>query len=316
MDRHLYGEPYGLPLSSLEYRYEFQRLINLKEALGSDFPLDRHPQGRPYLTRERRKTVWGSHTPHKPDTSTSPWTFKHTSEAKIINNELYIARFHSIDGPHVERRDFSKLLRSLELPICRHAGFHRPANACPYRSMYRPPAEFTCLLGCKNSTIRRSWSCIDCFTDYSVSIWGDELVGWNCKLATYHRLGNYRSPFDPIWKLVVWSTFDEPWRMRLRGPQPRFIESSHQEILQLPPDEGLSGYFSSYTFPIYTLIPEDEDRKLGRVMHQWKLSHGEVAEDQESTWISGYGKSCGIRGCQTRLHLTRMTWSRWRGRRP
>lgn len=279
MNRHLYGETYGLPLRALEYRYEFQRLINFKEALGSHFPLDRHPQGRQYLTRHRRKTVWDSHTPHKPNTSTSLWTFKHTSEAKIIDNELYIARFHSIDGPQVKRHDFANLLSSLELPICRHASFHRSVNTCPYRDMYRPPAEFRCLLLCKNSTIRRSWSCIDCFTDYSVSIWEDELVGWNFKLATYHRLGNCRSPFEPIWKLAIWSTCDDPFRMHLRGPPPTVVE--------------------------------DEIRKLGRVMQQWKMSNGEVAEEKESTWISSNGKSCGVRRCHNRLQVTRRTWSRW-----
>ncbi|RSL58870.1 hypothetical protein CEP54_007593 [Fusarium duplospermum] len=46
MNRHLYGEPYGLPLSSLEYKYEFQRFINFNKAIGPHFPLDQHPQGR------------------------------------------------------------------------------------------------------------------------------------------------------------------------------------------------------------------------------------------------------------------------------
>ncbi|KAJ4168514.1 hypothetical protein NW754_010428 [Fusarium falciforme] len=45
MNRQVYGEPYGLPLECLEYRYEFERFINLStDFIDSHFPLCRHPK--------------------------------------------------------------------------------------------------------------------------------------------------------------------------------------------------------------------------------------------------------------------------------
>lgn len=175
MNRHLYGEPYGLSPESLEYRYEFERFINLTNFfLDIHWPLSRHPQGRQYLTRHRQSKVLNSRAPGS-DVFTHPWTFKHISEAQIIDNELYIARFHSIKGPLVEKHRFFHLLRDLNLPICRHK----------YSSF-------------STSVPISWWSCDECFTDFLISIWEDELKGWNCEVTTCHRLGSCRSPFDPI----------------------------------------------------------------------------------------------------------------------
>lgn len=179
VNRHMYGESYGLPPGCLEYRYEFERFINLSTgSIDSHFPLDKHPQGHQYLTRDRQRTVRNSRTINS-DVFTHAWTFTHVSEARIIDSELYIARFHSIRGPLVERSEFFNLHNSLDLPICKHEN-----------------ASFS-------TTQPSSWRpCRSCFTDYLVSVWKNDLTGWNCEVRTCHRLGSCRTPSDPIWRLA------------------------------------------------------------------------------------------------------------------
>lgn len=295
MNRYLYGKPYGLPLSSLDYKYEFERFIDLKKrGIDSHFPLDRHPQGRQHLTRKRLQTIQNSYILNS-EVSAHPWAFKHSSQAKIIDNELYIARFHSISGPLVDRRDFIHLLDSLELPICRHIGFHRRSLATFARGKFRGPYEFDCVVICKASAVSRVWSCIDCFTDYSVSIWEEERGDWNCELATYHRLGPCRDPSDPIWKLIIWSSCDEPEKIRLRLP-PRVIPRVNL-------DE-----FNFYSFPWQSFGMHDESRRPGFIRLQWQESNGET-DNQAAAWIDGHGKPCTWWGCGL---TCRSEWRRWR----
>ncbi|RSL89333.1 hypothetical protein CEP51_001297 [Fusarium floridanum] len=196
VNRHMFGEAYGLPLGPLEYKYEFERFIDLdKGVLEPHVPLSQHRQGRQYLTRHRQRTVSHSRAPDS-DVFTRPWTFKHISEAQIIDGELYIVRFHSIKGPPVEMSLVFNLMRDLDLPICHHQRCHI--------STFLPTSW---------------WSCHACFTDFWISLWMDDLTGWHCEVATCHRLGTCRSPSDPIWQLAT-KTDDglEPRKWRLQAP--------------------------------------------------------------------------------------------------
>lgn len=179
----------------------------------------RHPRGRyPHIQRLRKTKVKGrpkSHIslPHecglidKPFSqsvdSVLPWRFMHNYTAKIINNELFLARFHFIAGPSVSPAKFKKLLDSIGLPVCRHL-LCSPTGHSPHLfTQYRIPQVDNSrgnLLDCH----RAVGSCPFCFTDYMISIRRSKgKDDWNLELTTYHRLGSCRSPDDPIWRCLT-----------------------------------------------------------------------------------------------------------------
>lgn len=155
MNRHFYGQPYGLPIEHLERSYTFEKFIpSYKSSCVAfdHFPLERHASGNIRRLRYKR------HKPNEPATSTTktssrdpgsacpntgseetsahllrglpplgplpdeatPWQFSHKYSAKIIDDELYISRSHHIVGPPGFRGDIATVVSNIRLPFCMH----------------------------------------------------------------------------------------------------------------------------------------------------------------------------------------------------
>ncbi|KAI9163015.1 hypothetical protein HJFPF1_04612 [Paramyrothecium foliicola] len=219
MNRHFHGS--GLPLESLTQNYKFERWINVidYEAMHDEVraALNRRGLQGPGRTRahtgafheavtacfsrhagdvlksdknDAQTTLYGSgqHQLEYPDWAEMlphmlPWAFEHRTEAKIIKDELYLASSHSVIGPLISDRMFSKLIENLNFTICSHVFLS---------SSYKQDREV--------SSTNWVGSCEDCFTDFEISVLKDkEQNRWNFKLKTYHRLGACRTPLDPTW---------------------------------------------------------------------------------------------------------------------
>ncbi|TDZ89681.1 hypothetical protein C8034_v003678 [Colletotrichum sidae] len=180
MNRHFYGPRFGLPTRHLESVFEFERRIPLDGGGGGGelgtghFPLGAHPPrgGRYHLRPPRRN---GSSPPTR-------WVFAHRTSAKVLDDELYLRRSHTVSGPPCSASDFSRVVDGLELPVCRHI----------LGSSRMPSSRFweegdNCLPELQNLRIAAAepaldlhpddavGSCVLCFTDYEVAI---QRGGW------------------------------------------------------------------------------------------------------------------------------------------
>ncbi|KAK2589846.1 hypothetical protein QQS21_012476 [Conoideocrella luteorostrata] len=180
MHQHLHGSQLELSLKSLEYNFSFVRYIDVGEY--SHFPL-------------------GSQTQNPSTMLTVPWTFKHSAEAKIIDDDLYIARFHTVIGPPTPRKKMMGLLHEMALPICKHTSFYRSRTSSDMlKSQHRVIPELASPKRSRNLSFKRSRTCAVCSTDYSFEIREGKCKGWKIQLATYHRLGRCESPYDSTWQ--------------------------------------------------------------------------------------------------------------------
>ncbi|TDZ27077.1 hypothetical protein Cob_v000483 [Colletotrichum orbiculare MAFF 240422] len=206
MNRHFYGPRFGLPTRHLESVFEFERRIPLDGGGGGGgelgtghFPLGAHPPrgGRYHLRPPRRN---GSSPPTR-------WVFAHRTSAKVLDDELYLRRSHTVSGPPCSASDFSRVVDGLELPVCRHI----------LGSSRMPSSRFweegdNCLPELQNLRIAAAepaldlhpddgvGSCVLCFTDYEVAIQrGGGRTDWNLRLTTFHKLGSFRSLRDEAW---------------------------------------------------------------------------------------------------------------------
>lgn len=123
----------------------------------------------------------------------------------MINDELFLRRDHIINGPPCSLGDFSRVIDSLELPVCRHIlgsskmpslRFWEEGDTCiPELQSIRISATEPEFDVHPDSAI---CSCIMCFTDYEIAIErGGHQKDWSLKLVTYHKLGSFRTPKDP-----------------------------------------------------------------------------------------------------------------------
>ncbi|KAI8675912.1 hypothetical protein NCS57_00493900 [Fusarium keratoplasticum] len=243
MNRHLYGEKHGLPLDHLAYDYEFGRFIDLDRPYDqSHFPLERHSEGQQVLTPEEEwifedgTAAWEYLThpdcnfaptahaiyTHRPDSwlVSQIWHFKHISEARIIDNELYLRRRHVIKGPPVSVASFKYLLESVDLPLCRHirpSGYYRLDSRYYYHVDMGLPEIRNLELG---HDVQVSRSCRVCYTDYILVIENPNTsTGWTLDFITFHRFGYCRSLSEPIWQCATRSASYLPVRggENLRG---------------------------------------------------------------------------------------------------
>ncbi|KKP01676.1 hypothetical protein THAR02_06222 [Trichoderma harzianum] len=103
MDRHFYGESHGLPLSTLERHSKFEKFIILnRTAINDRDDWDDNLRKVLRVSKACKQTVFDV----KPQGSKAkafqaPWRFSFDSIPKIIDNELYIARTHTVEGPMV-----------------------------------------------------------------------------------------------------------------------------------------------------------------------------------------------------------------------
>ncbi|KAF4467159.1 hypothetical protein FALBO_5942 [Fusarium albosuccineum] len=194
MNRHFYGPSYGLPLKRLEYRTDVKKYLDLGH--------------RRYFTRYQNQKL---HREKK------PWRVIHISNAKIVNDELLLARSLTIAGPSVPLKQFRRVLEKLQLPLCRHLACSQ-TMPFPYRYDgsigYRQLPQISFLHPTENNSTEYAGSCAQCFTDYVISIRGQAgVTEWVLELSVYHRFGSFRTPGDLIWLSNV--TDSSPSRLGL-----------------------------------------------------------------------------------------------------
>ncbi|CCF36260.1 hypothetical protein CH063_01464 [Colletotrichum higginsianum] len=207
MNRHFYGTAHGLPTQHLESIFEFERSIPLDngEIKTRHFPLDAYLRSKRYNLRPLRQNTLQAAT---------RWTFTHETSAKVLDDELYICRHHDINGPPCCTTDFSRVIDSLELPVCRHIlgsskmpslRFWEQGNTCiPELQSIRISATEPQLDVHPDNGVG---SCRRCFTDYEIAIErGGDQRKWSLKLTTYHKLGSFRTLKDDAWLGLIQTT--------------------------------------------------------------------------------------------------------------
>ncbi|KAF6817650.1 hypothetical protein CMUS01_12067 [Colletotrichum musicola] len=193
MQRHRLGKSYGLPIDSLEQRFEFERHISPGDKTESLSTRTAH------LQRQSAKT----------------WHFIHEYSARIKDHELGIHRSHQIRGPSCSVADLSKVIEDLELPICAHifASAFTPAsgvfpdhNSCVHGLHALWLAGRDPLLNTYSD--QGGASCTTCRTDYFIEIAnGEGRNGWVVNLDSYHNLGGCRDPNDGWWLSLTHTSF-------------------------------------------------------------------------------------------------------------
>ncbi|KAK1984028.1 hypothetical protein LZ30DRAFT_815108 [Colletotrichum cereale] len=197
MNRHFHGAGYGLPTQYFESARQFERIIPLDETeiTMTQSPLEEYSRRRRYSLRPLK---------HQ-------WLFTHRTSAKVIEDELYICRHHSVSGPPCPQSDFSRIIDSLELPVCRHIfgsskmpdlRFWNEGDSCiPELQSIRISATHPQFDVHPDNGIG---SCTICFTDYEIAIErGADRKRWSLKLTTYHKLGSCRTPLDSVWVRLI-----------------------------------------------------------------------------------------------------------------
>ncbi|TQN64099.1 hypothetical protein CSHISOI_11322 [Colletotrichum shisoi] len=200
MNRHFYGAAHGLPTQHLESIFEFERSIPLDngEIKTRHFPLDAFLRSKRYNLRPLRQSTLQAAT---------CWKFTHETSAKVLDDELYVCRHHDINGPPCSTVDFSRVIDSLELPVCQHIlgsskmptlRFWTEGNTCiPELQSIRISATEPQLDIHPDNAVG---SCMVCFTDYEIVIErGGDQKKWSLKLTTYHKLGSFRTLKDDAW---------------------------------------------------------------------------------------------------------------------
>lgn len=137
--------------------------------------------------------------PPRPPGALARWRFTHDYKVKIIDDELFIARFHTIRGPGLPcDEQFLQLLDKFNLPVCAHLCCLRPTE-----SRYSIVGEMRDPCGKTPYVSEAIGSCVGCFSDYEIKIrQGDMDQELRVDLMTYHRLGSCRTPQDFCWQLL------------------------------------------------------------------------------------------------------------------
>ncbi|KAM5354403.1 hypothetical protein ACJ41O_001052 [Fusarium nematophilum] len=215
MRRHFHGESSGLPLECLSRRFSFVRFISLDghAFVGDHFPLEQHRSGERSFTQPEVENWLAEQSRHRRDSqvallglaSVQRWKFDHKYEAKIVNDELFVARTHRVTGPPVPAQKFVELVSSLGLPVCNHTRcytvFQAPEDQRLCVPQLRGPSPSPSPEEAEKILCHREVrSCTLCLTDYMISIRGNEAEeDWSLELVTYHRLGSCRSPSEAAW---------------------------------------------------------------------------------------------------------------------
>ncbi|KAJ4854840.1 f-box domain-containing protein [Trichoderma breve] len=208
MDSHFYGESHGLPLSTLERHSKFEKFIILNRTTINDRD-DWNDDLRKSLkvSKACKQTVFDVRPQgSKAKAFQAPWRFSFDSIPKIIDNELYIARTHTVEGPMVGWEHLARLLESIHLPICRHLRCITETYSYCHIIISRSHNNRSICQKDWNHDhhFQQSGSCQYCYTDYDISLQRDnDKKEWRLKICTYHYLGACRSPADLLWDYLV-----------------------------------------------------------------------------------------------------------------
>ncbi|KAK4085699.1 uncharacterized protein Triagg1_689 [Trichoderma aggressivum f. europaeum] len=228
MDRHFYGESHGLPLSTLERHLKFEKFIVLnRTAINDRDDWDDDLRKALKVSKACKRTVFDfkPRRGSKAKAFQTPWRFSFDSVPKIIDNELYMARTHTVEGPVVAWEHLARLLESIHLPICCHLRCITETHT--YCHIYIARCYNDRSICHKdwnqNHHFQQSGSCKYCYTDYDISLQRDEATKeWRLKVCTYHCLGPCRSPDDLIWDYLV---------REVCGPMhPFYLDMKHRHL--------------------------------------------------------------------------------------
>lgn len=213
MNRHFYGAPHGLPTQHLESVFKLERFIPLTDGkIEIDhFPLASHEQrGRRYSLRPSGQRANAASARLSLEQAATQWTFVHRTSAKVIANELFICRHHSIRGPQCSQIDFFGVIDSLKLPVCRHVpGVSETSMGLHYHGNCIRELGDTIPLTYKGPRVEAHphdgiGSCAVCPTDYEIAIGRFRgRMSRSLELTTYHKLGSLRTPSDPAWFCIT-----------------------------------------------------------------------------------------------------------------
>ncbi|KAL6811615.1 hypothetical protein J3E69DRAFT_350023 [Trichoderma sp. SZMC 28015] len=212
MSRHFHGFSHGTSLRGLERCSILEDVIEISKCLRPRLRLKR----RNYISEDfvdpETKFV-EEHLEALPRREDA-WRFSFRSNPKIIDDELFIARFYTLTGPPVSQKQLKKLMKCTSIPICSH--FTYSAFPLSYYLMRSLPRRVSrcCQLRRSDSPYRDDGgglikfgpgrgSCLLCSTDYDILVDLETNNETTINISIYHRLGPCRSPGDKLWDYFV-----------------------------------------------------------------------------------------------------------------
>ncbi|KAF3076407.1 hypothetical protein CFAM422_001643 [Trichoderma lentiforme] len=212
MSRHFKGFSLGTSLRNFERCSILEDVIELGKCLRFRRRLKR----RNYISEDfvHPETKFPEENLEALPRRENAWRFLFRSSPKIIDDELFIARFYTLTGPPVSLEQLKKLMESTSIPICSHltcSAFlyccylmrslpKRYLRCCPF---IRPESPYRDDDGKRIKFDSERDSCLLCSTDYDISVDLETNNGTTIKISIYHRLGSCRSPSDKLWNYFV-----------------------------------------------------------------------------------------------------------------
>ncbi|KAK0761415.1 LOW QUALITY PROTEIN: hypothetical protein N5P37_006365 [Trichoderma harzianum] len=225
MNRHFHGLSHGTSLRGLERCSILEDVIELGRCImfrleKKGLYLGRFRGSRSQILEENPEAL-----PRREDA----WRFLFRSSPKIIDDELFIARFYTLTGPPVTREQLKKLMESTSIPICSHLTCSAFPYCC-YLGRRLPRRYLRCCPFIWSKNLYRDGdgkiiefdpehdSCLLCSTDYDISVDLKTNNETTIKISIYHRLGSCRSPSDKHWDYFVTPLPQAPcWKLLLNA---------------------------------------------------------------------------------------------------
>ncbi|KAL6818260.1 hypothetical protein GGI42DRAFT_309669 [Trichoderma sp. SZMC 28013] len=251
MSRHFHGFSHGTSLRGLERCSIFEDVIELGKCLRFRRWLKR----RNYISEDlvgAKTEFLGDNLAALPRRENA-WRFSFRSSPKIIDDELFIARFYTLTGPLVSQEQLKKLMENTSIPICSHL-ICSAFPSCCYLMKSLPRRYLRCCPFIRSEVPYHDddgkivefdpehGSCLLCSTDYDISLDLKTNNETTIKISIYHRLGSCRSPGDKLWDYFV-NPLPEVSRQNLirdvnlnhahdfeDGPRAQELRSRHLEV--------------------------------------------------------------------------------------
>ena len=224
MNRHLYGEAYGLPPHVLERDQTRTVSLGWKDPI-----LDNARVGECFILSEggeaaaeamENLTLWPSIFSDDLDydsaTEGHEWGFRRQFKVKILDNNLYLSAIYIVWGPPVTKAKLRSVLAQSQIHICPHMDLPElNASLFPDRDLLDFVGSRVVPPGARRARVRSAFrnllsfqncirSCPCCFCDYEMTVRpNDGVRHWTFKLQTYIWLGSCNSPFGKQWKAFM-----------------------------------------------------------------------------------------------------------------
>lgn len=212
MSRHFHGFSHGTSLRGLQRCSVLEDVIEL----GKCIRFCHRPRIKKYISEDYMdpETKFLEENLEALPRRENGWRFLFRSSPKIIDDELFIARFYTLTGPPVSQEQLKKLMESTSIPICSHLTCSAFPYCC-YLMRKLPKRYLRCCPFIQSESSYRDDdgkiiefdperdSCLLCSTDYDISVDLETNNETTIKISIYHRLGSCRSPSDKLWNYFV-----------------------------------------------------------------------------------------------------------------